>query len=793
MRGLCLGLLAASFAFTSPALAFHPDKIPNGYTNPGAMTGGRCIVCHLTSGGGGACTGGGRCLNVFGNDFINGPNGIPDNPASPTDGMTWSQWLAERDSDGDGWSNGQELGDSYRLWSSGNAPDSYRGNPGFSSNEPSNANLCSDSDRNDCASSGGTTRGQCSDGFNGTGRYTCSCGTGSTGTGYRRTQSHNWSGSTPGTRRYDIRSLQAGCTDINECFPNPCGVGSCSENDPAAGYSCSCPSGYQFNGSTCVNINECLSNPCGPNGVMCTDMTPGYTCTCDPGFAFNGTTCVVTDACLAGTDDCDPNAECSIVRGTYFCTCNMGWQGVGTPLNGTGDRCVDINECATMPGVCGVGSCLNNAGGYTCTCPTGYAFNGTTCRDIDECLGDPCGVGGTECRNMPGSFTCSCSAGYMFDGSTCIDINECAGNPCGEGECIETDPGATALGYACSCDGGYSFVDTTCVDDDECLTPEVSLCSENAMCRNFPGGFECTCNEGYTGDGRSCLDIDECADGLDDCDIIERATCTNTEGSYICACREHYEGSGVTCRDINECTDGTGRCETGEVCMNQVGAPFTCECAPGFIADEESGECVRACGDGNRTAGEACDDGNTDSGDGCSDACEVERGWACLEPPVDPENPDDPRPSNCTDTCGDGLVQPSEECDDGADMLADEPNMCRTTCDLPRCGDSILDDGEECDNGEMGNSDSDANACRSSCMNAFCGDGVVDDGETCDPGGDTPLSAEMCACADDAGTTDDAGVDGGEGSGGGGCSTSGTGTSMAWLLALGVVFRRRRR
>ena len=787
MRGLASWLLVATFAYASPALAFHPDKIPNGYTNPAAMTGGRCIVCHQTAGGGGACAGGGRCLNVFGNDFINGPNGIPDNPASPTDGMTWSQWLAERDSDGDGWSNGQELGDTYRLWTSGTAPDAYRGNPGFSTDEPANANLCADSDRNDCAPSGGTTRGLCSDGFNGTGRYDCSCDTGSTGTGYRRSRFHNWSGSTPGTARYDIISFQVGCTDINECLTNPCGVGTCSENDPAAGYSCSCPSGYQFNGSTCVNINECLSNPCGPNGTSCTDMTPGYTCTCQPGFAFDGVTCIVTNACLAGTHDCDPNASCTPMGAGFTCTCNMGWQGVGTPINGTGDRCVDINECVSTPGICGVGACSNNAGGYTCTCPSGYNFDGTTCRDINECLADPCGPGGTRCNNMPGSYTCTCAAGYMFNGTTCIDVNECAGNPCGAGigDCIETDPGATTLGYVCSCFGGYSFVDTRCVDDNECLTPEVSLCSENADCNNFAGGFECVCHEGYEGDGRSCLDVDECADGTDECDITERASCMNTEGSYLCECREGYEGSGVTCTDINECADGTGRCDPGEMCVNELGAPFRCVCAPGFIEDPDSGECVRACGDGNRTAGEACDDGNMDSGDGCSDACEIERGWACNEPVLGPGMTG---PSECTDTCGDGLVQPSEECDDGEGMLADEPNACRTTCELPRCGDSIVDDGEECDDGELGNDDDAPNACRSTCATAYCGDGVVDDGESCDPGGDSPLSAEMCTCADDAGT----GVDAGETGGGGGCSTGGTGTSMPWLLALFFVRRRRR-
>ena len=47
------------------------------------------------------------------------------------------------------------------------------------------------------------------------------------------------------------------------------------------------------------------------------------------------------------------------------------------------------------------------------------------------------------------------------------------------------------------------------------------------------------------------------------------------------------------------------------------------------------------CGDGNVDPGEECDDGNTFDGDGCSSSCEVET------------------------FCGDGVLDPEEQCDDG--------------------------------------------------------------------------------------------------------------------------------
>ena len=45
-------------------------------------------------------------------DFLFGPDG----QQGTGDGEAqWTQWLCEQDSDGDGWTNGEELGDPFRL------------------------------------------------------------------------------------------------------------------------------------------------------------------------------------------------------------------------------------------------------------------------------------------------------------------------------------------------------------------------------------------------------------------------------------------------------------------------------------------------------------------------------------------------------------------------------------------------------------------------------------------------------------------------------------------------------
>ena len=46
---------------------------------------------------------------------------------------------------------------------------------------------------------------------------------------------------------------------------------------------------------------------------------------------------------------------------------------------------VDLDECANIPGLCGVGECSNTVGSYFCKCPQGYY----TSLDGSKCIGEP--------------------------------------------------------------------------------------------------------------------------------------------------------------------------------------------------------------------------------------------------------------------------------------------------------------------------------------------------------------------------------------------------------------------
>ncbi len=134
-------------------------------------------------------------------------------------------------------------------------------------------------------------------------------------------------------------------------------------------------------------------------------------------------------------------------------------------------------------------------------------------------------------------------------------------------------------------------------------------------------------------------------------------------------------GSGATeTAPLDDASTGTG----DDAGQQQFGTPPTPDA--GMVSSD--GGCVRAactdatmaavCGDGVIVPGEQCDDGNGTPGDGCSGVCQIEPGYAC--PTVD---------QACvftlTQTCGDGKIEGDEACDDGNTTNGDG---CSSTCDV---------------------------------------------------------------------------------------------------------------
>jgi cysteine-rich repeat protein len=123
------------------------------------------------------------------------------------------------------------------------------------------------------------------------------------------------------------------------------------------------------------------------------------------------------------------------------------------------------------------------------------------------------------------------------------------------------------------------------------------------------------------------------------------------------------------------------------------------------------------CGNGWVDPGEECDDGNTLPGDGCDSICRVECDWSpCPGPPYT-------RPV----VCGDGVVGSGEECDDGNTNRGDGcSDVCKVELGFhcivpgrrctPICGDGLVVGTETCDDGNQANGD----GCSEFCLTEPC-------------------------------------------------------------------------
>jgi cysteine-rich repeat protein len=133
------------------------------------------------------------------------------------------------------------------------------------------------------------------------------------------------------------------------------------------------------------------------------------------------------------------------------------------------------------------------------------------------------------------------------------------------------------------------------------------------------------------------------------------------------------------------------------------------------------------CGDGLVQPGESCDDGNLNNDDLCRNDCTFS---SCGDGMVQPENGEecddgDTRDNNrcnnhCVENehwCGDNALDSDlgEECDDGNDIDTDN---CTSGCTIAECGDGFVQPGEDCDpgNGEFPD-------CPPDCMDGGGGSG----------------------------------------------------------------------
>ena len=417
-------------------------------------------------------------------------------------------------------------------------------------------------------------------------------------------------------------------------------------------YNCTCNEGWTGDGFNCTDIDECLEDdPCDMN-AWCNNTLGSFECYCNEGYYGDGFACADSDECgffdqgtvnnvtdaLWMSEECDMNAQCSNLNGTYNCTCDPGYEGDGF-------NCTNIDECAEEIDECSeFADCTDTDGSYNCTCWLGYDGDGFNCTEVDECTATiialraaaPDHLVGTIhfcdddafCTNTDGGYNCTCNDGYDGDGFNCTDVDECIEgiDNCDQNAWCNNTIGA----FECYCNDGWFGDGIECADSDECAENDSPLtvanvtdflwdsneCHEDGYCSNTLGGYNCTCNDGYEGDGFNCTNIDECFEEIDECS--EFADCTDTDGSYNCTCWLGYDGDGFNCTEVDECL----------ATINALRAAAPDHLIGEYSYCDEDATCTNTDGGYNCT----CNDGYFGSGFNCTDSDE------CAEMPIFTDN-----------------------------------------------------------------------------------------------------------------------------------------------------------
>ncbi len=273
-----------------------------------------------------------------------------------------------------------------------------------------------------------------------------------------------------------------------------------------------------------------------------------------------------------------------------------------------------------------------------------------------------------------------------------------------------------------------------------------------AMGSDADDGPESTTDEVAAGTGHADGEVKTSGLGTlnEPCDRPGLLACAGAAQDQLLICRRGSWASNGVCGLGENCDRQIGRCvavATG--CQVRRPGESFCKgdvrmvCDPDLtsLSDEPCvGRCVETsigaacalpeCGDGKVQPPEQCDDANDVDTDECTSLCQHAR---CGDGFVGPGEHCDDGNADDTDGCTSNCTLPpcssavdAGECDDGPPL---EP-VCTSECGVPQCGDGQVDLGEECDDGNS----FDGDACTASCRLAKCGDGILGPGEACDDG-----------------------------------------------------------
>ena len=407
---------------------------------------------------------------------------------------------------------------------------------------------------------------------------------------------------------------------------------------------------------------------------------------------------------------------------------------------------------AQYPPACGDG--INNQGGIE-KCDDGNNVPGDGCNGV--CKVEPNWTCPPDVRQGPCTRNIVCGDGSIGAGEVCDDGNTKDNDGCNS-TCTVQDPAFTCVaGQACvrTSECGNKRIEPG-EDCDDGNTAEGDGCDKSC---HLEGGWVCPVP------GSPCKQAPRCGDGVVQTSLGEVCDDGNHTDGDGCSADCKTKGAGCTCTPGQKCVcpvikcgngviEGSETCDDGNSTAND-GCSSTCQLESNYECRVPGKRCTPKCGDGKIVGSETCDDGNSTGGDGCSSTCQLEPGATCPTPGQ----------ACTKANCGNGKVESGELCDCGTDeknlpgnckavnglFYGDAKNPgCSKTCTkepscldsagktqacTATCGDGNLDPGEDCDDGNG----VDGDGCSSKCKK--------EDGFTCT----TTTNQDSTTCQSGAG------------------------------------------